>query len=175
MNNIRIFKFLVILYSLLLIASSLVYYYREDIYIRPESYFYLLTLAVGVTFAQIIFFGRNSRSEVKFLIFVEVLLVALSFTLTQQALYKTVLSRDPWFHWILVEEIVRRGSIPPYEQVPIPYVRMPNFHLVIASGIVLTNLSYKWAQVLFAGFPTLILLMFVAFLYSKSFLMIKLV
>ncbi len=168
MNNIRIFKFLVILYSLLLIASSLVYYYREDIYIRPESYFYLLTLAVGVTFAQIIFFGRNSRSEVKFLIFVEVLLVALSFTLTQQALYKTVLSRDPWFHWVFVEEIVRRGSIPPHKQIPIPYVRMPNFHLVIASGIVLTNLSYKWAQVLFAGFPTLILLMLVAFLYSKK-------
>ncbi|MDK2782823.1 MAG: hypothetical protein PWQ32_412 [Thermococcaceae archaeon] len=168
MNNIRIFKFLVILYSLLLIASSFVYYYREDIYIRPESYFYLLTLAVGVTFAQIIFFGKNSRSEVKFLIFVEILLITLSFVLTQQALYKTVLGRDPWTHWIFVEEIVRRGSIPPYEQIPIPYVRMPNFHLVIASGIVLTNLSYKWAQVLFAGFPTLILLMFVAFLYSKK-------
>lgn len=166
-GDLRKFNLLAIVCFLLLVASSSLFYLREQIYVRPESYFYLLSLALAITFAQVLFF-RENFVWIGFVFFTEVLLIALSFVLTQQALYKTVLGRDPWFHWILTEEIVRRGYIPPYNDIPMPYVKMPNFHLLIASGIILADLQYKWAQFLSAGLPTLILLMLVAYLYSKK-------
>ncbi|ACS91107.1 hypothetical protein [Thermococcus sibiricus] len=166
-NNLRTFTLLSVTFFSLLILSSLTFYYREQAYVRPESYFYLLSLAVAIVFAQALLL-RNSSRWVKLTLFAEVLFIPLSFVLTQQTLYKTVLGRDPWAHWIFVEEIARRGYIPLYNEVPIPYVKMPNFHLLIVSGIVLTDLKYKWADLLFAGMPTLILLMLVAYLYSKK-------
>ncbi|MCX7999671.1 MAG: hypothetical protein N3A69_12095, partial [Leptospiraceae bacterium] len=154
----------------LLTLSSLVYYNREELYIRPEVYFYLLSLVTGIVFVQILLINEETRKFLRSIIFIEIILISTSFTVTQQALFKTVLGRDPWFHWIFVEEIVRRGFIPPYEDIPMPYIYMPNFHLLIAFGMILSGISYKWSQFLFIGFPTLLLLTLTAFLfYNKLF------
>ncbi|MDW7998531.1 MAG: hypothetical protein RMI30_03660, partial [Thermodesulfovibrio sp.] len=170
MNVNRIQEILAIICFSLLTLSSLVYYNREELYIRPELYFYLLSLVTGIVFVQILLINEETRKFLRSIIFIEIILISTSFTVTQQALFKTVLGRDPWFHWIFVEEIVRRGFIPPYEDIPMPYIYMPNFHLLIAFGMILSGISYKWSQFLFIGFPTLLLLTLTAFLfYNKLF------
>jgi len=102
------------------------------------------------------------------LIILEAFLLSTSFSLTQQALYRTVLGRDPWFHWIFVDEIVRAGKIPSYENIPISYTKMPNFHLLITAGMLLTGIPYKFSQYLFAGFPTLLLEFLVLFALTRK-------
>ncbi|MEM1672062.1 MAG: hypothetical protein QXT86_08440 [Archaeoglobaceae archaeon] len=162
-------KILAIIYFTLIILSLIIYNNRENLYIRPEAYFYILSIAASLIFLQIIT-CRNFDKFIIAIIFLEIALLPISFLATQQALFKTVLSRDPWFHWILVEEIVRRGHIPLYEEIPIPYVKMPNFHILIAFGMILTGVPYKWSQFLFVGLPTLLILTSTAFLlYNKIF------
>jgi hypothetical protein len=161
------FEILSIAFFVVFTASSLVYYYREDTYIRPMPYFYLLSVCVGIVALQIIL-CINFKKFHLMLIILEAFLLSASFSLTQQAIYKTVLGRDPWFHWIFVDEIVRAGKIPSYENIPIPYTKMPNFHLLITAGMLLTGTPYKFSQYLFAGLPTLLLELLVLFALTRK-------
>jgi len=161
------FEILSILFFVLFTASSLVYYHREDVYIRPMLYFYLLSVCVGIAALQIVL-CNNFKKFYIMLIILEAFLLSASFSLTQQTLYKTVLGRDPWFHWIFVDEIVRAGKIPSYENIPIPYTKMPNFHLLITAGMILTGIPYKFSQYLFAGLPALLLVFLVLFALTRK-------
>nr|WP_289846494.1 hypothetical protein [Thermococcus alcaliphilus] len=146
--------------------AAFVYYFRGDPYIIPDAYYYLLSILSGVVFTQILILEKELNNYMKIVIFFEILLIPLSFITTQQALFKTVLSRDPWVHWVFAEEIMRRGHIPPYSDIPIKYTRMPNFHLLLSSGLIILDVSYKWVQVFVAGISTLILLLIVAYIHS---------
>ncbi len=162
----RIFKILSILYFLLFIASSLVFWARGDSYVRPELYFVLLALISTIVFAQIMIVNKNYAQKI--LIFFQIFIIALSFTFTQQALYETVLGRDPWAHWTLVEIIARTGQIPNFQDILNPYVTMPNFHILTATSMIVCEFSYKWAQYFTIAIPTLIILMLTALLLANK-------
>jgi len=140
----------------------MVFIFRINPYTRPYEYFILLGILSTIVFAQI--FTIQDNRMFKILLFFEILLIPTLFTLTQQLLYKTVLSRDPWLHWALTKGILLSGGV--YEIVPSPYVKMPNFHILIAIGSALSGLNYKWASFYIAGMGTLVLNMVVIYLIS---------
>lgn len=153
-------------YFLTFLLSLLVYYFRSNPYIRPTSYFVLLSIAAGLLFLQILRINDVPSVGDTFLLGFEILLIPLSYTLTQQALYITVMSRDPWTHWALISQIIHQTHIPPYNAIKTPYVYLPNFHLFIISGMLISGIRYKWTSYLAVGLPTEILLMLVIYMFS---------
>ncbi|NJE30327.1 hypothetical protein E3E38_04570 [Thermococcus sp. 18S1] len=159
----RKFVISVVVFSLIIIVSNMVYYRRPNPYVRPNLYFYLLSLAVGVVAFQVPTPKLNRFMKV--VIFLEILIITLSFTSTQQALYKTVLSRDPWTHGALISQIIKNHHIPDYQSIKIPYVWLPNFHLTIIYLMETSTLSYKWSAY-FLGFVSFILVIITAYIFS---------
>ncbi|NJE42906.1 hypothetical protein [Thermococcus sp. GR6] len=87
----------------------------------------------------------------------EIIMLSFLFTLTQQALYKTVLGRDSWTHWALISQILKMGHIPNYETIKTPYVWLPNFHTFITTLMLICSMTYKWMSYFSIGMTTLIL------------------
>ena len=174
--TLRTFKISAIMFALLLTTSSFVYYTRSNPYVRPEPYFYLLSIAAGVVFLQIINLKEKS-SLAFFVIFLEVLLVSLSFILTQQALYKTVMGRDPWGHMVLTRQIIELGHIPDPADAWVysVYTRMPEFHILNAFIMLVEGINYKWASQLVGIGILLSLTLLIGALVSQVFKLPQLV
>lgn len=166
-DKIKIPKFSSLFFFVLCILSLIVYHLRQDPYVRPKVFFYLLALMVGVIFYQVVAITDNDKLE-KALVFVEIILVSILFTSTQQGLYKTVLGRDPWTHGALISQILRNQHIPPYENIKTPYVWMPNFHLLVGSSMLLSGITYKWTLYFSIGILTLILISLLVYKIGKS-------
>lgn len=165
-DKIKTPKFFSLFFFVLFILSLIVYYFRRNPYVRPNFYFYFLALMTGVIFYQIVVITDNNNLK-KALVFVEIILVSLLFTSTQQALYKTVLSRDPWDHGAVISQILITHHIPTYESIGSPYVRMPNFHLLISSSILISNITYKWASYISIGVLVLMLVALITYKVGK--------
>jgi len=164
-------KLLSLVYFILFIISLLVYYYRSNPYVRPTSYFVLLSIVAGITFVQVAVYGNPERGTTKILVFIEIILIPFSFTLTQQALYKTVLGRDPWGHMVLVYQILDSNHIPSPSQAWAysVYTKMPEFHLLNAIMILIEGIRYKWSLVLI-GLATLTsIMLFIGAISSSLF------
>ncbi|WP_206206160.1 hypothetical protein [Thermococcus indicus] len=119
-----------------------------------------------IVFYQILTINNDNELE-KVIVFVEIILISISFTLTQQALYKTVLGRDPWTHGALIAQILKNYNIPTYEQIKTPYVWIPNFHLWISTLMLIGNVTYKWASYISVGMTTLIIEILVIYKLGK--------
>ena len=117
---------------------------------------------IVIVFAQIFIIPQNKTQKI--LLFLEILSIPIIFTLTQQLLYKTVLGRDSWLHWVLTTGIISTGKM--YEIVPSPYVKMPIFHILIASTSIISGLHYKWSSFFIAEIGGLLLNMLVIYLIS---------
>ncbi len=159
------FKLSYIAFFVILLTSYGFFIFRRNPYIRPNSYFFCLCLLICLIVFQILFLKKRDYN--KFLLFVEVIFVFFSFTFTQQSLYQTLLGRDPWHHFIVTEEIVSHSIIPYFGEFQSPYFKMPIFHLLSANGMLITNFPYKWVQYFLIGLPTILLLLFIAWLFSN--------
>lgn len=173
MNKMRFLKIISISYFLFLSISWIVFLERYNPYSRPSSYFVLLSLLSGLILIQILLSPKKISLKYKLLIFLEIFLLSFSFTFSQELLYKTVLGRDPWHHWTLTEIILLNGHIPTYLEIPtigtpMAYVKMPNFHLLVGSYMLLSEISYKWGSYVITGLGTLILLMNIIYLLTKK-------
>lgn len=162
--NRRSFKLLGILYFTLITLSYMIFWSRDEPYMRPWIFF--VTLAISGVAILIQIWGAKSALQ-RFIVFNEVILLSLTFTLTQQLLYQSPLSRDPWTHWALVSQILRNGHIPLYESIKTPYVYLPNFHLIISIYMLVGSVPYKWASYSVIGMLTLILLGIVIYLFTR--------
>lgn len=164
----RGFKICTTIFGMLMLISSIVYYNRPNPYVRPELYFYLLTFSAGVIAFQIMYYGHLSKKLMTLIVVVEVLSIYFSYTLTEQALYQTVMGRDSWGHWAFTEYIVRHGHIPTSPNYPYvkQYAHMPNFHILICGGMLITSMQYKWASYMFVGVSTFIIEMLVIYVLS---------
>ena len=142
------FLILELVFTSLFLASLYLYQNRQHPYIRPTSYFVLLAFMTAVVFLQSL--DCSSGSVSRALIILNILLIAYSFILTQQALYKTVLGRDPWGHMVLTYQIVKEGHIPSPESAWVygVYTKMPGFHIILSTLINVLHMSYKWASVI---------------------------
>lgn len=164
-NNMFIYKTSFLLYFLLFSLSWLIFWNRQNPYIRPIAYFIILSIMGVIILIQV--FESSNKKYYRVLIFLEIFLLSISFNITQLLLYQTVTGRDPWRHWILTETIIRTGQIPPFEKLPTPYVATPNFHLLIATYMLISKMTYKWALYLVAGIGTLLLELLIIYLLAR--------
>lgn len=140
--------------------------FREDPYMRPFIYFFCLSFMISLIVYQI-FFNEKGKHH-KLLIFGEILIISLSFVFSQQLLFQTPLSRDPSHHLVVTEKILDNFSIPFSGDFQSLYFKMPIFHLLITNGILITGLTYKWAQIFLISLPTLISLLIMIWLLSNK-------
>ncbi|NJE11148.1 hypothetical protein [Thermococcus sp. MAR1] len=163
------FLLLEIAFTVLFLASLYLYQNRQHPYIRPTSYFVLLAFMAAVVFLQSL--NCSSGNVRRALIILNILLIAYSFILTQQALYKTVLSRDPWGHMVLTYQILKGGHIPSPESAWTAgvYTKMPGFHLILSVLINILDVSYKWASVVL-GLGILTGVVIWGYLFSRTVL-----
>lgn len=157
----ELFKLSGIIYFILMSLSYILFWNRNELYVRPLGFFVILAIS-GVVISIQILGAKNTLQQL--LVFSEVILLSLTFTLTQQLLYKSPLSRDPWTHWALISQILYKGHIPAYQNIKTPYAYLPNFHLMISTYILVGGVPYKWASYLIIGFSTLALLNIMVYL-----------
>jgi hypothetical protein len=121
-------------------------------------------------FAEIIYMPNSKVYS--YLIILQIIFIPLCFLFTQAFMYETVLSRDPWLHLYLTNVIIEQGRIPEYLEGStdiLPYLKMPNFHLVIAIFSIVTQLQYKISSLISIGVITLLLEILLIYLIGKSF------
>ncbi|WP_297519497.1 hypothetical protein [Thermococcus sp.] len=164
-------KLLSLVYFAFFVISLLAYYYRPNPYIRPTSYFALLSIATATIFVQVAVYGGSEKITTKILVFIEIVLIPFSFILTQQALYKTVLGRDPWGHMVLVYQILESGHIPSPSQAWVYsiYTKMPEFHLLNTIIILVESTHYKWSLVVVGSATLISIIVFMGALSSTLF------
>ncbi len=160
--------FLFILYFMLFSISWLVFWSRPHPYVRPEIYFVVLSIMGTITLIQVLMSPKSVPKFCKLVLFSEIFLLSVSFNITQQLLYQTVTGRDPWGHWILTDIIARTGHVPSFSEFPSPYTKIPNFHILIATYILISGISYKWASYWVAGIGTLLLVLFVIYILARE-------
>ncbi|NJE79465.1 hypothetical protein [Thermococcus sp. GR4] len=158
---------LTIFYFLLFSISWLVFWNRPEFYVRPKIYFAILSIMGIIILIQVLVSPKEISRFHGLLIFFEIFLLSISFNLTQQLLYKTVTGRDPWGHWVLTKMVLTTGHIPSFKELPTPYVRMPNLHLLIGAYMLISETAYKWGSYLVAGVGTLILETIVMYSLAK--------
>ena len=161
-------KLLGTLYFTLLFLSCLIFWKRSYPYVRPMEYFIFLSFVGVVIFVQIMLLWSCSNKLLLLIIFLEIFFLSVAFNLTQQMLYKTVTGRDPWEHWLLTQTILQDGHVPPFNLVHSPYVKLPEFHLLVATYMLLSGIPYKWASYIIIGVGSLLLELLVLYLLTKT-------
>lgn len=139
------------LFFLALLASVLALYFRPEQFVRPLYQFVIASLMTGAVALEVIYLPPGRR----YLAFVIAQVLTLGFTIqfSQALLFPDVVGVDPALHFNLVGGIIYNGQITPGND----YSTTPLFHLQIAMGVLLGDLSYKDATVLFVTLPEVVL------------------
>jgi len=131
-QNPRYFKIGLCAYSVFFIFSILSLYFRPETYSRPILFFFLLTCLILIVFIQI--YISNGR-----VIILEIILISLLTSYSQQLLFPSLIGIDPWFHNALSAIITNTGYIPAGNV----YSATPLFHLISSISSIILNESYK--------------------------------
>lgn len=139
-----------ILFFICLLFSILVLYFRPDNYMRPLSYFILISFMAGIIALEIFF---SPSKKFNMLILLQIVTIGLSVSLSQLFLFPTIIGIDPWWHQMFTMNIMESHHIPtggyPYEKIPI-------FHLLITNTSFITGLSYKLSSIISITFPLIL-------------------
>ena len=155
-----IFRILALLFYVIFIISCIVYLNRPELYVRPQIYFISILSMILIAFLEaLITFNDASWGRTLFFS-IQIFLIALSTTLTQIELYPSITGVDTWTHKTLVEFIVSSGHLPRgtyFLGGASVYLKMPSFHILLSSQILISDLSYKWTSFLSIGLVSFIL------------------
>ena len=130
-----------ILYSL----SILFVYFRQDYSTRPLLYFILTSLMAGTIACQILTASRRHSG----LILLQVILLGMSITWTQQLITPSLIGVDPWYHQFLYDIIIDQHFLIAEGH---PYTAQPLFHLIISTTTILTSIPYKYSTLISVSF-----------------------
>jgi len=164
-NNPFYFKLLQIVFFIVFFLSIISLYTREHLYERPLLYFVFTSVMVGVLAIQIMLMDENSYTA---LIFFQVILIGVSLSWSQQLISSSLLGIDPWYHQDVTYNIVNTNHIPEGS-----YSKLPMFHLLITSILILTEFDYKFASMLSISLLQIIcnvlfLFLIARYIYSKN-------
>lgn len=132
----------------LLTMSILLINFRPELYERPPLCFILTALMTGVIACEILTSGRRQAS----LILIQIFLLAVSIAWSQLLIFPSIVGVDPWFHSFFTNRIVDEGFIPE----GFSYSKLPLFHLMIASVMLIAELPYKLAAMVSASLGQII-------------------
>lgn len=171
-KNRRTFLFCIVLFLLLFNVSLILFYTRTDPYIRPYSYFIVLSLAVVPLGGQIFF--APEKELYNFLILNQIIILSFSYVLTLNSLYPTLLGADPWGHRVLVEEIISLGYIGEGGWYGGTYKLLPSFHINLSSFSIILDWGYKSSSLISVGLASFIMIIFGIYLAIKEIFYTKL-
>lgn len=149
-------------FFLLITGALLVTITRAELYSTPPAYFILLTLAAAVLAAEILLLPP--RRGYAYIVLLKTMLLALTLIWVPQVIFPSLLGIDPFFHGQFTQSILSSGHIPTGE----PYSPFPVMHLFSGSAMLLTELDYKTATLLFTGFAYIIIILPFVFLLGRS-------
>lgn len=147
-----------ILYSLTIISV----YFRPNLYERPLLYFILTALLGGVIACEILTAERKHTG----FILIQIMILGMSITWTQQMITPGLVGIDPWFHMFFTNQIIDGGFIPSGYS----YSGLPFFHLMIAATSIITSLPYKFAALVSVSFAQIACNAFFLFLIANYLL-----
>lgn len=158
-NNQNLFYYLFLIYVLLFAISIVIILTRQDVYVRPLSYFVIISLMVSIVGLEIIFSTKRHQVYILF----QIILIGVSLYLTQVLLFPGVVGVDPWFHQMFSLKTINEGYIPDGYS----YSKLPIFHVLVSITAIITNLSYKYSSISSIGSLQLIVNITVVFLFGK--------
>lgn len=122
----------------ILTFSIEIFYFRPEAHIRPSIFLILILALIFLVLLQII--SREKFNVInRIFIICNIIVIGLELRISESYLYSSVLGQDPWYHQWIGNYIVSTGSIPSNTA----YSALPIFHIEIALGSELFNLSYK--------------------------------
>lgn len=148
------------LFSVLLAASTLVLYFRPELYERPLLYFIVTAGIAGIIALQALI--APERYTVPILI--QTVLLGLSIAWSQLLIFPGLLGIDPWFHRYFTLDLIGSGFIP----TGFSYSSLPIFHLIIGTNAILTATDYKIATMLSVGLGQVICIPLFLYILGKS-------
>lgn len=160
-NNKNIFYYLFLIYVLLFVVSILIILTRQDVYVRPLSYFIIISLMASIVSLEVIFSAKRHHLYILLQIFI----IGFSLYLTQVSIFPGVIGVDPWFHQMFSLKIINEGYIPG----GFGYSQLPIFHLLTSLTTTISDLSYKYSSTFSIGSLQLIVNILVIFLFGKYF------
>lgn len=127
-------KILPILFFLLFTFSIFSIHWSQ-LYLRPISYFILISSMTVIVFYEILY----TKSS---LILFQICIIGVSLAFTEAYLFTGVIGVDPWWHQMFTLRLLSLHSIPE----DMLYSRMPLFHTEIALTSMITGFNYKNAS-----------------------------
>ncbi|MBP1910659.1 hypothetical protein [Methanolobus bombayensis] len=124
------------LFFIIFLCSTLSFYFRISLYERPLIYFALIALMVCIAAIQIF----NEYANTPTILF-QIILIGSSVALSQVFLFPSLVGVDPWFHQMFTLDIINSQTIPS----GFNYSKIPLFHLLVSSTILVTGLDYKYS------------------------------
>lgn len=152
-------KFWAICFFILYTLSFLTFYLRPNLYERPLFYFILIALMAGVIACEIL----SAESKYTGFILVQVILLGMSITWTQNLITPSLIGIDPWYHFSLTNNIIKEGIF----QLSYNYSGLPIFHLIIAITSIITTVPYKFAVLMSVSFGQIACNAFFIFLFGN--------
>lgn len=153
-------KILMTTFSLLYLLSVLTILFRQQLYERPLLYFVLLALMTVIITYEIF----TSCKQHSFLIYLQIILIGLSITWSQNLIFPSLLGVDPWTHSKFANEIITNSFIGD----GFVYSKLPIFHLIISITSLIVDTNYKYAALLSVSFGQIICITMFVYLISVS-------
>ena len=152
-------KFWAICFFALYTLSVISNYLRSDIYERPLLYFILTALMAGAIVCEILAAERRHAG----FILLQVLLLGVSISWTQQLISPGLVGIDTWYHVDLANRIIADSFLP----MNYSYSTMPFFHILISMTSVITTLPSKLAMMVSVSFGQIACNAFFIFLIAN--------
>ena len=161
--NDNYYTILSIIFFITLTISLIILYLRPDEYMRPLSYFILISLMAGIVGLEILFLPINKKYNIFTLL--QIIIIGLSISLSELLIFPSVIGVDPWWHQTFTSLITQSGYLPGGGY---PYSKIPIFHLLIANTSIITTLNYKLSSIFSITFPLVIIGVLIVYSMGKK-------
>lgn len=125
-----------------IIGSVITYLTRVDMYVRPLTFFVLLSLSVGALVVKIVLHKERANNMYTL---AEIGVVGLLATLSISFLYPSLIGMDPWWHMRQTLRMVNEGIIDTHS--------LPVMYILVAGVIKITGWSYRVATIVAVAIP----------------------
>lgn len=151
-----------ILFFLLLAGALVLVAARPEIYSTPLGYYICLTLAAAVLALEIMVLPHHRGYP--YLVLGKIILLGLALIWIPQTIFPGLLGIDPYFHEQFTLSILDSGHVPTDNL----YSSFPAMHIASGSTMLIADLSYKTATMLFTGTAYVVVSLSFVFLLGRA-------
>jgi len=138
--------------------------YHNQLYLRPFSYFVLISLLVGILSIEIIV--CNGKSQIQLLS--KILLLSATFWFETFYNFPSLSGADSYWHTKIVQLILDTAHMPSIE-ISYKYFYYPIFHILVSVGSIIPNIDIKDSLFFTISFPNLVCSIFLYLISSRIF------